>query len=330
MTARIEAESASPYFSIVIPAYNEEDHIGSCLQSIFTLNYDSAKYEVIVVDNGSQDRSYEIALNFDQAKVFQLLEGNVGAVRNHGAAQARGQILIFIDADCLMDEDWLNRAEQLINDWPNYVYGGGVKLPIDATWIETSWLLESKGQPTLPKHLIGASTVLSTKLFWEINGYNELVSSGEDTDLHNRLTSNNSPVLIDHALDVTHLGNAKTLMQFLQRQIWHSENYISNIIQSVKDPVFLATSVFIILPFFVLIQSIFLSSSNITIISLLSWGSIPFLLSLKRMSRSRYFTLNPINIFSIYVLDFIYLAGRSLGLLKGFFNLVRLHDFGSS
>mgnify|MGYP003630000013 FL=1 len=193
MSEQTKTDNASPYFSIVIPAFNEEDHIGSCLQSIFNSDYDSTQYEVIVVDNGSQDRSHEIALN-SRALVFQLLQGNVGAVRNYGAAQARGQILVFIDADCLIDNDWLNRAENLIKDRPNCAYGGGVKLPSDATWIEKSWLLQTKGQPTLPKHLIGASTMLSKELFLKIDGFDELVSSGEDTDLHNRLTYRNIPV----------------------------------------------------------------------------------------------------------------------------------------
>jgi len=323
MSEQKKAPHASPYFSIVIPAYNEEDHIGSCLQAIFDSEYDSTQYEAIVVDNGSHDRTREIALNSDRARIFQLLEGNVGAVRNYGANQSRGQILVFIDADCIMDNDWLNRAEKLIKDRPGCAFGGGAKLPGNATWIETSWLLENKGQPTLPKHLIGASTILNKELFFKIDGFNEQVSSGEDTDLHHRLISENISVIIDHALDVTHLGNAKTAMQFVRRQIWHSENYIANFTQSLKDPVFLATLTFLVLSFFAVIQSISSLKSDITIIILLVWGSVPAILSLKRLLRAKYLTLNPRNLLTIYVLDVLYLTGRCVGILKGFVNHVR-------
>ena len=256
MSEKTKTDSALPFFSIVIPAYNEEDHIELCLQSIFDSDYDSTQYEVIVVDNGSQDRSYEIALSFGRANVFQLLEGNVGAVRNYGAIHAQGQVLIFIDADCLLDNDWLKRAEKLIRDHPNCSYGGGAKLPESATWIETSWLLQNKGQSTLPRHLIGASTMLPKRFFLKIHGFNELTSSGEDTDLHIQLVSANIPVLIDNALDVTHLGNAKTCMQFIQRQIWHSENYSKDFIGSLKDPIFIVTLAFLFSSLLFIVQSI--------------------------------------------------------------------------
>lgn len=318
MNEQSRTEDASPYFSIVIPVYNEEEHIGSCLQSIFDSDYDNSQYEVIVVDNGSQDRSQEIALSSGRALVFQLLEGNVGAVRNYGAAQARGQILVFIDADCLIDNDWLNRAEKLIRDHPNCAYGGGVKLSVNATWIETLWLLENKGQPTLPKHLIGASTMLPKELFLKIGGFDQLVSSGEDTDLHNRLTYIDAPVLIDHVLDVTHLGNAKTPFQFLRRQIWHSENYLSNLARSLKDPVFLATLIFLIFPFVVAIKIFLLPNKTTALITLILWILAPALLSLKRLLRAGHFTIRPKDLVQIYFLDFLYLTGRSLGILKGF------------
>lgn len=306
---------SSPYFSIVIPAYNEEEHIGSCLQSIFNADYDNTRYEVIVVDNGSQDRTYEISLNSRRARVFQLLEGNVGAVRNYGAAKARGEILVFIDADCLMDNEWLKRAEKLTKERPNCAYGGGAKLPVNATWIERLWLLENKGQPTLPKHLIGASTMLSKELFNSIDGFDELVSSGEDTDLHNRLTYKNTLFLICHALNVTHLGNAKTCSQFIKRQIWHSENYLSNLKASLRDPVFLVTLGFIFSFFISITQSFFISSKPTVFISPSLCTLLPALLSYKRMSRAKYFTLMPNLLVQIYILDLFYLIGRSIGIL---------------
>jgi glycosyltransferase involved in cell wall biosynthesis len=311
--------NARPYFSFVIPVYNEEEHIASCLTSIFNSNYDSDKYEVIVVDNGSEDRSLEIALTFKQARVFELPQGNVGAVRNFGTAQALGQILVFIDADCLVDSEWLTRARDLINEHPKCAYGGGVKLPIDATWIESSWLLEKQGKPTLPKHLIGASTVVSKDLFHSAGGFNEEVSSGEDTDLHNRLIFASATVIIDHALNVTHLGNAKTPMQFIRRQIWHSENYISNLQQSLKDPIFLITLTFITLLILSATTIFFLPEKFTPYCILCAFLATPTLLSYKRMLRSRYVSFNPLTLIKIYFLDYLYLSGRSIGIIKSLF-----------
>lgn len=156
------------------------------------------------------------------------------------------------------------------------------------------------------------------RTFLKIGGFDQLVSSGEDTDLHNRLTYIDAPVLIDHVLDVTHLGNAKTPFQFLQRQIWHSENYLSNLARSLKDPVFLATLIFLIFPFVVAIKIFLLPNKTTALITLILWILAPALLSLKRLLRAGHFTIRPKDLVQIYFLDFLYLTGRSLGILKGF------------
>lgn len=323
MSGQTKRASASPYFSIVIPAYNEETYIGSCLQAIFSSNYDNARYEVIVVDNGSQDQTYKVAFNSGGASVLQLVNGNVGAVRNYGAAQARGQILVFIDADCLMDNDWLNRAERLIKGLPNCAYGGGVKLPVNATWIEKFWLLEKKGQSSLPKQLIGASTILPKKVFFDLGGFDVSITSGEDTELHNSIVSRNISVIIDHKLDVTHLGNAKTPMQFIKRQIWHSENYMIEVMRSIKDPIFIITLFFLSMFLLAAMQVIIPQNKTNALTTLMVWGLIPALLSTKRMLRAHRIFINPIKLSQIYFLDFLYLSGRSVGIIKGILNLIK-------
>ncbi|WP_298447389.1 glycosyltransferase [uncultured Marinobacter sp.] len=310
------ADDNPPFFSIVVPVYNEEKHIGSCLLSIFNSIYDGTQYEVIVVDNGSDDESLDIAKNSD-ARVFQLTTGNVGAVRNYGAKQARGKVLVFIDADCLLDRNWLNRAEKLIQDQPYCAYGGGAWLPEHPTWTEELWLLNKKGMPALPKHLIGASTMISKDLFLQLGGFNELISSGEDTDFHKKALYLKVPINISHELNVTHLGNAKNSIQFLMRQVWHSENYLHNLNSSAKDPIFLITVAFA-LSFTTSAFSILTLSFNTNLtISLFTFAILPSILSCKRIYRARYFTWNPRKILGIYILDLLYLIGRSIGLIKG-------------
>src|SRR5690554_5594532 len=176
---------------------------------------------------------------------------------------------------------------------------------------------DSEGQPALPKHLIGASTMVPRKLFFQIDGFDESVSSGEDTDLHDRLKAKKTPILIDHVLDVTHLGNAKTPWQFIQRQIWHSENYLTNFKKSFSDPIFIIT-IFFLISFVILLTQIFYGSLNVKKeIILPLYILLPALLSLKRMHRAGHLTLQPNLLIKIYILDLFYLTGRSIGTLKG-------------
>ncbi len=97
-----------PFVSVVVPLYNDEKNIAYTLSSILTSNYPSNKYEVIVVDDASKDNSYNIAKQFEEfgVKVIKL-EKNSGAAhaKNVGIREAKGEIVITIDSDSIMDEN---------------------------------------------------------------------------------------------------------------------------------------------------------------------------------------------------------------------------------
>lgn len=98
-------------FSIIIPAYNEEKYITKCLQSVFS-QQGMFDYEVIVVDNNSQDRTAEIVRNqFPRAKIIQEPKRMVTVIRNRGASEAKGDVLIFIDADVIVPSDHLKKLK---------------------------------------------------------------------------------------------------------------------------------------------------------------------------------------------------------------------------
>lgn len=81
--------------SIIIPAYNEERYLAATLEAIRAALGAIAESEIIVADNESTDRTSEIAVRFG-AKVVGEREHNIGRVRNTGAADASGELLIFI------------------------------------------------------------------------------------------------------------------------------------------------------------------------------------------------------------------------------------------
>ena len=102
---RLSIEAAQPHCSIVVPAYNESSRLGATLQQILEhVRREHWNAEVVVVDDGSRDETFEIAGRFaaghPQVRVIQN-PGNQGkgyAVRN-GMMQAKGKILLFTDAD---------------------------------------------------------------------------------------------------------------------------------------------------------------------------------------------------------------------------------------
>ncbi|WP_417521357.1 glycosyltransferase [Marinobacter sp.] len=310
-----------PIFSIIIPARDEEEAIPHCLNSLFSLTFPIDKYEVILIDNGSTDDTVDIAKKYPNLKILYKPNCNVGAVRNFGAKNSLGHYLVFIDADCVIHKDWLSNSYDLVSNEPETVFGGGAMLPFRPKWIEKYWLLGSEKNSILPSKLIGASIVIPRNVFFNVGGFDELLTSGEDSLLHENLNSKKYTIKITNKIDVIHLGNAKTVKEFIKRQVWHSENYASRISQSIKDPIFLLASLFMITGSALLINLLTLglkTPSTITLMTL--FLAAPMALSIKRIKRSNSKLKNIKNLPAIYLIDIIYLTGRSWGILKGLFN----------
>ncbi len=96
--------------SIVVPIYNAEKYIGSCLESIIAQTYN--EWEVLLVNDGSRDGSAEIcdeyAMRDERIKVFHRENHGVSATRNYGIEHATGKYIMFIDSDDTIEEDTLS------------------------------------------------------------------------------------------------------------------------------------------------------------------------------------------------------------------------------
>ena len=99
-------------FSIIIPNYNEEKYIKRCLESIFNQTINSAKYEVIVIDDGSNDNSIEIIKQYN-VKLLNSNRSGAGGARNIGFDNAKGKYIILLDADdYLYKNDVLEKLDE--------------------------------------------------------------------------------------------------------------------------------------------------------------------------------------------------------------------------
>lgn len=96
--------------SVIIPAYNSEDIVVDTLEALDAQKF-SGNYEIIIVDDGSVDNTFDVIKNFIKGKKkFRLMrQKNQGpaAARDNGAKKAKGNILLFTDSDCVPDKDWI-------------------------------------------------------------------------------------------------------------------------------------------------------------------------------------------------------------------------------
>ncbi len=95
-----------PFISIVVAAKNAETMIGKCLDSIQKLSWPN--YEVIVIDDGSLDRTGAIARSCPKVKLLRTNGVGRSQARNLGVQAAQGDFVVFTDADCMVDQNWLN------------------------------------------------------------------------------------------------------------------------------------------------------------------------------------------------------------------------------
>lgn len=97
--------------SLVIPAYNEEEFIGRCIDSVIKNSSDKLA-EIIVVDNASTDNTARIAASRPGVTVVYEARKGTGNARQTGAEKAIGDVIAYIDADTLMSKGWVERISK--------------------------------------------------------------------------------------------------------------------------------------------------------------------------------------------------------------------------
>ena len=179
--------------SVVVPAFNEERWIEACLGSLLNQDYPRHLREVIVVDNGSSDRTAQIARALG-ARVVQEPERGVARARQRGAVAAQGQILAGTDADAIAPRDWLGRIAQAFTAQPELIAITGPLSLHDGTAVQR-WLTENVLNPWLRVNcalgryvFTGNNYALRTEDYWKVGGFNTSLLSGEDTDLARRIS----------------------------------------------------------------------------------------------------------------------------------------------
>lgn len=106
--------SKNPLVTVIIPVYNEEKDIEECLESIQKQTY--APIETVIVDDGSTDRTLELAKRYRNVHILKQKHQGPGAARNLGAKKARGEILVLIDADMVLFPNYVEKLTKPIRE----------------------------------------------------------------------------------------------------------------------------------------------------------------------------------------------------------------------
>lgn len=122
-----------------MPFFNSERHIGACIASLQEQDFSGA-YEIILVNNGSQDASPSVVEGFDGLTVLEEATPGAYAARNTGIRRAQAPLIAFTDADCVVDNDWLSSIQTAMDDDPQAaILVGHCRYPANAS-LALRWL----------------------------------------------------------------------------------------------------------------------------------------------------------------------------------------------
>jgi len=234
---------ASPLISVIIPNHNGEKTIGRCLEAALASRYKN--FEVVVVDDCSTDNSAAIIEKYP-CKLIRLSDhGGASKARNTGARNAEGELLFFIDSDCLLLPDTLNIAAAAASDTgPGVIIGGTYTwLPYDATFFSIFQSIfihysETKNAQN-PDYIATHAMLITRELYLKSGGFNEnFMPILEDVEFSHRLKKNGLKMVIRPEIQVQHIFNF-TLLKSLRNGIRKSKYWS---LYSIKNRDLLADS----------------------------------------------------------------------------------------
>lgn len=223
--------AAQKHITIIVPAWNEEHHIAECLVSLDRLRYPS--FEVIVINDGSSDATLEIADGIAETdhrvKVISLgARMGVSHAMNVGASKAKGDLLVFIGADCVVAEEWLLEMIKGMERYGASCATGPVRsIPGElSSWQRTnrefqlSWERANiRDGYTLFIH--GGNFAIDKDLFDNLGGFDENLPSKEDRDLYIRIIQSGVRIPFIEKAIVRHAVE-ETLAGYFHQSAWYA------------------------------------------------------------------------------------------------------------
>lgn len=225
--------------SVIIPALNEEKYIENCLKAIKNQNF-KGKYEIIVSDGGSTDKTVKIAKKYANRIVIKK-DRTIAAGRQKGVEVSKGKILVFTDADSRPSKRWL---QEIIKPLNNGAIGcHGTIIPYDGENIEKKFcrnifpkyseLMIKLKRPASP----GSNFAVKREVFEAIGGFDTELVTGEDVDLSKRIAKigefvfNPKAIVYVSARRIKYWGKGKYIKYYLVDSIQshvlgkHSKEY---------------------------------------------------------------------------------------------------------
>lgn len=226
--------------SAIIPVLNSVRTLEACYRSVRTAldHCPTHRGQIVFIDNGSDDGSWDLLSIFrrEGAVVLHAPGLTIAALRNLGAASSTGEILSFVDADCLLSPECYASALEVLRQTGADATGCYYSLPEDATHLERVWDALHRPAKDGPVPFINSGNlVVRRPAFEAIGGFRTELVTGEDADLGHRLRRAGFHLYQARQVSAVHLGNPRTLDAFFRKQYWQARGMFAAMSRNEVD-----------------------------------------------------------------------------------------------
>ncbi|HRF43377.1 MAG TPA: glycosyltransferase family A protein [Candidatus Competibacteraceae bacterium] len=220
-----------PKVTIVIPVYNGEKYIESCIDSI--INQDYPDIQIIIVDDGSTDRSAELIKKYERVEYYKQAQLGATVARNFGLKMAKGQFIKFLDADDFLAKNSISEqvAHTLLLGTDSIVYGYAELIDGSRRTFEKTKIDESSFNSQIVSLILNNITITlplhKVEILKEIGGFDERLKSRQEWNLHIRIAMNGYKLVYRDTL-VYHQRNHTDPNRISNRK-WVVEKELENI-----------------------------------------------------------------------------------------------------
>ncbi len=231
-----------PTFSIIVPTYNRANMLVKLINSFLKINYPKVLYEIIVVDDGSNDNTRNILENFStKIKFYSIKNSERGYARNYGASKSKFEYLNFFDSDdiCLPNHLICAAASIITYNFPEFIAQGfQLRNENDKVYYSSSWKLYESLNKQLYKNIIGCDGVFIRQDIAKENKFSEdrKLSGSEDWylwfQLAHKYKLHSSPAITHYGIE--HKG--RSIYKADLKQISEKTKILINLIKNFKNP----------------------------------------------------------------------------------------------
>lgn len=185
--------------SIIIPAHNEVQYLPACIASVMAeirRSADEQSVELLVIDNASTDGTSEVASSFPGVRLVREPVKGLTRARQKALAEARGEVLAFVDADTRMPPGWIRKVldafatdRRAVCVSGPYIYYDGTRL--DCVLVKLYWILLAVPAYWMTRYMaVGGNFAVRKDALLQIGGFDTRIAFyGEDTNVARRLSA---------------------------------------------------------------------------------------------------------------------------------------------